>query len=134
MLKTAVTSKIPLIHVTSEDQMHDKWVLESLFGKPVPSYGGKAKSQIYYALGEKLTPTQVIDAYLDADDNEYSVIIINGECTPQMMSCGKLVPDRDAIIEMVTPIIVKKHTREVTDLMMGLFTKDIKRVGLRPIR
>ncbi len=129
MLKIAAQSRIPLIHVSSDDPMHDMWVLETLFGEPIPSYtSNKKKAKLFYIHGAALTDKKIVDMYSDADENEYSVIIINGDCTPQMMGCGELVPNRRAIRELVEDHILKKHVRETVDLLSGLATKDIKRV------
>lgn len=128
MLEKAVCASIPLIHVTSDDPMHDQFVLEKIFGFQIPIYTEKGKSDVYKMNGDSLKPESIVDLYRDAEQHEYSIIIINGECTPQMLECGTLVPDEDTVQGLMKKIVGKKLLADATALMLGLTIKDIKQV------
>ncbi len=131
MIKKAVGGLIPLISVRSSDLLHIEFVLRGLF----PSYnvlplGSKhveleEHTPLYYSVGLPKENT-LNDLYVDAEQNEYSVIFINPESDPRLMECGELVPDEKTICQMLKGEIPTKILKESVAYLNGLTVQHIK--------
>lgn len=135
MLEEAVAGNIPLVSVRSNDLLHIEFVLRQTFPTHqlcslVNGIGTTATSPLYYHIskeGSKFTH-DLLDLYKDAEENEYTVILINFlDAQPVAMDCGELLPDSDTIHAMICKMMDKEDAEEATQYLTGLSVQDIKK-------
>lgn len=137
MLREAVQAKIPLIAVTSNDPVHDHFLLRALFPEykvthwsgrtQLDEYEEEAGQTLYYSYSD--TELDIMRVYEEAQALEVSVIFINPEGDyATMFKAGELLPDKETVYSMLYKVFPQELCAEAVENMVGLTVRGVKEV------